>query len=326
MDLLPTEEQTEITSTIRTVLADQFPLNLLDDFAGDASVRANMWQQFGELGWFSLGLAEASGGVGYGPAEESLLFRELGRAAAPGPFLAQVIGVHLAADRGDERLSGLVAGSMIAGWAEHIADDRWLLQHHGTAGVFVANCAGGLALVDPIGFADVTTMASLDPLTPLARATMSLDAATFDARHATRTQVLLAAHLAGIAQATAEQSTEYAKVRHQFGQPVGGFQAVKHRCADMATRGEVAAAQVLWAALSLSGETTDAMAHALAARVVANQAAITNSQVNVQNHGGIGFTWEHTAHRYVTRARLDAQMAGGIRSAQHLLLAQLTPS
>ena len=141
-----------------------------------------------------------------------------------------------------------------------------------------------------------------------------------------RANVLLAASLAGIALATTEQSVEYGKVRHQFGQPVGGFQAVKHRCADMAARAEVAVSQVYWAALCLDGNSADASAHSLAARVVANQAAVTNSQVNVQNHGGIGFTWEHSAHRYVTRARLWTHLLGGLPGAQRALLAEPTPT
>jgi alkylation response protein AidB-like acyl-CoA dehydrogenase len=333
MDLLPTDEQTEITDTIATVLADRFPLNLLD--SQDGSIDADQWRQFGELGWFSLGLAEDQGGVGYGAAEEALLFRELGKALAPGPFLAQVVAAHLAAAAGTpagiaagENLAGLIGGEIIAGWAERTGENTWLLLHQPQADVLVASDRNGLRLVGPESFEGVETIPSLDPLTPLA--TARSEGGTVgdpsEGATATRAQVLLGASLAGIALATTEQSVEYGKVRHQFGQPVGGFQAVKHRCADMAARSEVAISQVYWAALCVDGSAADAPAHALAARVVANQAAISNAQVNVQNHGGIGFTWEHSAHRYVTRARLWGQLLGGLSGAQRDLLAQPTPS
>src|SRR5262249_32865507 len=98
-----------------------------------------------------------------------------------------------------------------------------------------------------------------------------------------------------------------------FGQPVGGFQAVKHRCADMAVRSEAALTQVHYAALSLRDGTADAAFQVEAAAVVAAKGALDNAEINVQNHGGIGFTWEHTAHRYVTRARVLTAIGGGLR-------------
>jgi alkylation response protein AidB-like acyl-CoA dehydrogenase len=131
--------------------------------------------------------------------------------------------------------------------------------------------------------------------------------------------------LAGMAQATTDQSVGYAKDREQFGQPVGGFQAVKHRCADMAIQSEVANCQVLYAALALRDGLDDGPFHAHAARVVAARAAIANSQVNVQNHGGIGFTWEHTAHRFVTRAQVRTRTAGNRFSHLDELLEQNAP-
>ena len=340
MDLLPTEEQQEITETIATVLEDRFPLNLLEQHDGGAPVDHGHWRQFGELGWFSLGIPEALGGVGYGAAEESLLFRELGRSIAPGPFLAQVLAAHLASDAQQSAsstvgLAELIAGDRIAGWAERTGENGWLLLNPAQADVFVASDSAGLRLVDADRFENLEAIPSLDPLTPLAIASTAtataatataVSAATAAGSTLVRANVLLAASLAGIALATTDQSVEYGKVRHQFGQPVGGFQAVKHRCADMAARAEVAVSQVYWAALCQDGNAADASAHALAARVVANQAAVTNSQVNVQNHGGIGFTWEHSAHRYVTRARLWTHLLGGLPGAQRALLAEPTPT
>ena len=138
--------------------------------------------------------------------------------------------------------------------------------------------------------------------------------------------LLTAALLAGIAEAVTEQSVSYAKDREQFGQPIGGFQAVKHRCADMATRAEVANGQLVYAALAVRDGRPDAAFHAHAARVVAAQGAIANAQINIQNHGGIGFTWEHTAHRFLTKARVVANCLGTTASHQAQLLAEPAPA
>jgi alkylation response protein AidB-like acyl-CoA dehydrogenase len=141
-----------------------------------------------------------------------------------------------------------------------------------------------------------------------------------------RATVLVAAELAGIATATAEQSTQYAKDREQFGVPVGSFQAVKHRCADMAVRAEAATSLVRYAALAVRDGLPDAAFHADAARAVAARNAIENAQINVQNHGGIGFTWEHTAHRYVTRAQVRSRTLGTLRDSLDSLLGQPSPA
>jgi alkylation response protein AidB-like acyl-CoA dehydrogenase len=132
--------------------------------------------------------------------------------------------------------------------------------------------------------------------------------------------------MAGLAEATCAMSVEYAKEREQFGQPIGSFQAVKHRCADMAARAEAAITQTRWAALTVDASGPDGAFEVEAARVMATRAALTNSEVNVQNHGGIGFTWEHPAHRYVTRARLLELTGGSLADHQAKLLTAPTPA
>jgi alkylation response protein AidB-like acyl-CoA dehydrogenase len=173
-------------------------------------------------------------------------------------------------------------------------------------------------------------MPSLDLLVPTAIGTVSGAPALCHLDDASalrlRATVLVAAELAGIATATAEQSTQYGKDREQFGQPVGAFQAVKHRCADMAVRAEAATSLVRYAALAVRDGLPDAAFHAYAARAVAARSAVENAQINVQNHGGIGFTWEHTAHRYVTRAQVRARTVGTLRDSLDGLLEQPSPA
>jgi alkylation response protein AidB-like acyl-CoA dehydrogenase len=116
--------------------------------------------------------------------------------------------------------------------------------------------------------------------------------------------VLAAAEALGVAERAAEMSVDYAKVRQQFGKPIGTFQAIKHRCADMAVRAEVARSSVTYAAVALAEGADGVARHVAMAKVLATGAAIGNATDNIQNHGGMGYTWESDAHLYLKRARL----------------------
>lgn len=322
MDLLPTPEQDEIVASVRAVLAGH---HTVGEPLGD-----DLWHAAVEQGWFTLGVAESAGGVGYSIVEEVLLFRELGRAAVPGPFLSTSLAAHLAAAHGAaELVHDIAAGDARVALVERHGDIAWhaldapgathfLVIDDTTASVMPREVAAFLA--EEPGF---------DPLTPLAigvlAETTPIVSAPIDRSFQLSATVLTAAILAGLAAATTEQSVAYAKDRQQFGQPIGGFQAVKHRCADMAARAEIADTELVYAALAVRDGRADAGFHAHAARIVAAQAAITNSQVNIQNHGGIGFTWEHSAHRFVTRARIVANCLGTTFSHQAALLAEPAP-
>jgi hypothetical protein len=133
-------------------------------------------------------------------------------------------------------------------------------------------------------------------------------------------RVLVATMLVGIAEQTRDMSVEYAKTRVQYGKPIGAFQAVKHRCADMAIRAQGAWDLTAVAALRLDTADDRAAPTAAAAKTVAVSAAITNAADNIQNHGAIGFTAEHEAHRYLKRARLLEPLCG----APTALTAELT--
>lgn len=315
MDLLPTPEQDEIVATVRAQLAQDFDLHRLAARDGaDEVVDPVLWRRCAELGWFGLGLSEALGGVGYGLVEEALLFSELGAHATPGPFLPAVLGARLAALAGaPEVAASILAGEDVVALAQPVrpGDGEVVVTDHHGARWWMVLAEGRAALVEPTA---VTPLPSLDPLVPLGTATLegAREIACLDdaATLILRGTVLVAAELAGIATATARQSTEYGKDREQFGRPIGSFQAVKHRCADMAVRAEAATSLVRYASLALADGLPDAAFHVHAARVVAGAAALDNARVNVQNHGGIGFTWEHTAHRYVTRAEVRSRTLG----------------
>jgi hypothetical protein len=243
-------------------------------------------------------------------AEEALLFRELGRALAPGPFLGQVLAVHAAA-AGDLR-ADLAAGTAVAGLAEPtVAGERFRLIDAAGADVLAVVTADGVVLVDAGTAKDREARPGLDPSVTVEVASLDPPAVPPAAGElAARGQVLVAAMLAGICEATRDESAAYAKVREQFGKPIGAFQAVKHRCADMAVRAEAAGGLTFLAALSLQAGTPDAPALVRLAKALAGEHAIANAADDIQNHGGTGFTADCPAHRYLARANLLATLLG----------------
>ncbi len=123
--------------------------------------------------------------------------------------------------------------------------------------------------------------------------------------------VLTAALQVGSAAWTTELAVEYAKQRRQFGRPIGGFQAVKHLCADMAVRTELARCAVHAAAVTVDQpDVGDAEMAAAGAKLLADEAAVTNGRSCIQVHGGMGFTWEIPAHLAYKRARVLALQFG----------------
>ncbi|WP_433798504.1 acyl-CoA dehydrogenase family protein [Actinomycetospora sp. CA-084318] len=136
------------------------------------------------------------------------------------------------------------------------------------------------------------------------------DAREVIARVLERGRAALAAEQTGGAAAALELSTSYAADRVQFGRPIATFQAVKHRCADMAVRVEAARSASWWAAAALAEDSAEAPAAVATAALVCSEAYSWVAAETVQVHGGIGFTWEHVAHLHVRRAAADAVLLG----------------
>jgi alkylation response protein AidB-like acyl-CoA dehydrogenase len=123
--------------------------------------------------------------------------------------------------------------------------------------------------------------------------------------------VALAAEQAGGARRCLEMSTGYARTRFQFGRPIGSFQAVKHKCADMLVRVELAEATAREAARLTAEAAPESAVAAATAHVICSQAYMFAATENIQVHGGIGFTWEHPAHLYFRRAKSSELLFGG---------------
>ena len=135
--------------------------------------------------------------------------------------------------------------------------------------------------------------------------------------------VALAAEQVGGARRCLELSVEYAKVRHQFGRPIGSFQAIKHRCADMLVRVESARAAAYYAAWAAAEESNELPAVASLARAYCSEAYSWVAGETIQVHGGIGFTWEHDAHLYFKRAKASELLLGDPAHHRELLLQRI---
>jgi alkylation response protein AidB-like acyl-CoA dehydrogenase len=179
----------------------------------------------------------------------------------------------------------------------------------------------GLAVVDPATLDAVAVERSLDPLTPLWRVDHLPAGEPAGGPGDTvvwrrDASVLGGALLVGLAAATVDLAVAYAKERQQFGKPIGSFQAVKHLCADMLVRAEVARAAVHAAAVTIDQpDVGDAVRAAAGAGLLAVEAAMANGKSCIQVYGGMGFTWEVPAHLYLMRARV---LAGALEGTDAL--------
>lgn len=326
MDLALSGDQRSIVASVVDVIDDLMPIEKVREVAGgDRAPLDALWSKAAELGWFGLGLDEKHGGSGFGLVDEALLFKEVGRGAVPGPFLATVLAARVAARGGAADVaSALLDGRARAGLAVPVMGDTvrlvgasdtdyLLVVHETVAGLFAASAAS-----------DRTSLAGLDPLTSREQAALAGDplavVAAADDPISARGSVLVSAMLTGIAEAARDMSVGYAKTREQFGSPIGAFQAVKHRCADMAVWAALSGAQLVFAALSVDEGAADVAAQVAAARVVAERAALDNVRETVQVHGGIGVTWECDVHLHLKRVHALRELFGGEAAQRSKLL------
>ncbi|MFF8276870.1 acyl-CoA dehydrogenase family protein [Streptomyces lateritius] len=286
MDFRLTEDQQALKAGVRALLERRFDRQALRAAveAGGTLDRA-LWRELGVAGFFALRLPEEQGGVGLGLPEAVLLFEEAGRALLPGPLIA----THLAA--GD--VPGAAEGKTVVTRPDGALVD-WLDE----ADVVVeesVGAGGGRESVEVVR-RRAEPVRSVDPLTPLHR----LPAAGPGPVPADAI-LLAAAEQLGSAARTTETAVQHARERAQFGQPIGAFQAVKHLCAEMLVRTEVARAAVYAAAV-----TADPVEIA-GAKLLADEAAVRCARDCLQVHGGMGFTWEADVHLHLKRAWVRAE-------------------
>jgi alkylation response protein AidB-like acyl-CoA dehydrogenase len=328
MDFRVSDAQHELAEGIRTMLAGRLPLQRIRAREGEERVMdADDWAALGDTGVFALTLPEPAG-TGLALADAAVVFEELGRALVPGPL----VGTFLAATR--DLVPGAAEGrAMVGVLAGSDEGPPWLVEHLSSlqAAFFLpgGGIDGGQSLMTTINEAPTAqrVTAPLDPLTPLWQLSVLPACSSLDdpEQELFRDGAILTAALqVGHAAETLDLAVAYAKEREQFGKPIGSFQAIQHLCADMLVRAEVARAavhaaacladapDVLEAEASAAGSTPLAwQQRAVAgAKLLADEAAITNARVAIQVHGGMGYTWEVPLHLHLKRSRLLATTFG----------------
>ncbi|WP_319455802.1 MULTISPECIES: acyl-CoA dehydrogenase [unclassified Mycobacterium] len=293
------------------------------------------WKAAAEQGLQGVHLSETVGGQGFGILELAIVLAEFGYGAVPGPFVPSAIASALisANDPEDKRLEGLASGDVIAAYA---IDSGLTATRQGSGLVIrgevraVPAAAQAALLVLPVAIdsgeewvvldaevLEIEPVASVDPLRPVAHVRANAVEVGDDrvlanlsrARARALMSTLLSAECVGVARWATDTAAEYAKIREQFGRPIGQFQAIKHKCAGMIAETERATGAVWDAARAIDEDDSFEFAAAVAA-TLAPVAAQHCTQDCIQVHGGIGFTWEHDAGVYYRRAIVLAACFG----------------
>src|SRR5580693_591227 len=338
MGIALTDDHRELAEVARGFLTSQkarsAARSLLD---APEEARPPFWQGIAELGWLGLHIDEEYGGSGYGLPELVVVIDELGRAVAPGPFVPTVIASAVIAKDGTAEqksrlLPGLIDGTVTAGIGldgqvrlnDGVADGEAGVVLGAGLGDLLLIAAGDDVLVVERGRSGVSVEVpeNFDPTrrsgrVRLQNVTVSADDILPGARESAlaRARTLLAAEAVGGAADCVESAVDYAKVRQQFGRTIATFQAVKHHCANMVVAAESAIAAVWDASRAAAEDSSEDEAQfrliAAAAAALAFPAYARNAELNIQVHGGIGFTWEHDAHLHLRRALVTAALLGG---------------
>jgi alkylation response protein AidB-like acyl-CoA dehydrogenase len=310
--------------------------------AAGTDVDDKLWRRGAELGWTGLAVPEEDGGAGQGLVELCLVAEELGRAAAPGPFTDSALtGLALARFGQPELLAALAGGDLKCSLACHgpatgrpdgddlvlsgratavqsAAAADWLLvmvavpSGAGDAGRRLALVERAAVAVEPRRTLDETRRwydVVLDGVRVPAADVIAAD----DAQVQWLTDaaaVLSAADSLGAGERLLEMTVSYVKVREQFGRPIGSFQSVKHKVADMLTTLKGARAATYYAAMALDAGLADATVAASVAKAFTAEGVAALAGEALQTHGGIGFTWEHDLHLYLRRVKVNEMLYG----------------
>ena len=336
MALALTEEHAQLADSVRAWAQRNSPADAVrtaadSDDSGSARYHDALGPSLAEQGLLGLHVPEADGGQGFGLTELSIAVEELGRALVPGNFVPTVLAsaVLVAAGATGKLVATLVDGSRngaVALTANMLAEagPNGTLTINGTASPVLGAPGADLVIMpvrpdtDTIWLAvdaaslEIIPIDGLDRTRQLGRV-LATDVVVPPDRQLTALKLdsvadlaaaILGAEAVGIADWAVQTATDYAKLRHQFGRPIGQFQAVKHRCARMLVAAEQAAAVVWDSARALDDSAADAGREfaAAAAGALAADAAVSCVHECIQTLGGIGYTWEHDAHLYYRRA------------------------
>ncbi len=319
-------------------------------FDGDDSVAGELWSGLGDLGVTALLVPEGCGGAGASAREAAVVLTELGRHAAPAPYLSSAVVAttalaHLetggpAGEVLGELAAGAVAALVVPATAHRAGDVAPLALHddgrlsgavRSVPGV-LGGAPASLLLVPvveagspalrlvrlPADGVDLTAVVGLDMTTPLADVTLDHapssalpgDASAAVAEALRVGAALAAADLAGNAAWALETTVAYLGGRRQFGRVVGGYQALKHRLADLYVQVESATAASRYATAAVAEDHPEADVAIAVAKSWCSEVAVLATEEAVQLHGGLGMTWEHPCHLHLKRAKAGALLLG----------------
>jgi alkylation response protein AidB-like acyl-CoA dehydrogenase len=317
MDFAFNDEQREIKSTARDFIASRFKPEKVRELAeSDGPYDDGLWKEMCDLGWPGIAIAEEHGGQGLGVVELVIIQEELGYGLAPSPLISNAAaGAVIELAGSDEQksrwLPGIASGEQ-RGAAAFTAEEEPVVGAAGGAEVIVLSAPPDGARLLEAGDVSLERLNLIDTTRAYYRA--SADGgedlpgdvgAAYDVP-----VVALAAELVGHAQRALDMAVEYAKERHQFDRPIGAYQAVSHRLADMLWEVEEARSLTYYAAWAADAQPETLPLAASMAKARASDAATNVTHNAIQTFGGIGFTWEHDIHFFLKRARVSAQLLG----------------
>jgi alkylation response protein AidB-like acyl-CoA dehydrogenase len=323
MDFGLTDDQREIQRTARDLLGERAKPERVREHAESARVDTELWRELRELGWPGIAISEEHGGQGLGMIELSILCEELGRCLAPVPFLpsamaASVIEHGGSAEQRARWLGGLASGETVGALGAAVDGAAELVVGGAEADVIVLVEDDGSARVLAREEADVAPFESIDPTRSAARVSTG-SSPTHPAGELLadgcaglgRALVAVSSELVGVCDRALAMTVEYVKERKQFGVPVGSYQAVSHRCAQMLLETEKARSTAAFAAWTADADPERLAEAAAMAKACASDAGREVTASAIQAHGGIGFTWEADVHWLYKRAQIDATLLGG---------------
>ncbi len=356
------DDQRMLRDQARRFLLDKSPPEVVrQTLEGEQPFDRDLWAQFGEMGWIGAAIPEEYGGSGMGHLELCVLAEELGRALAPTPFASSVyLGAEALLTAGSEEqkqgyLPDLAAGKVIwclalsegpqpateknitasvadgklSGEKIPVADgdiaDRAIVvaKDGGTAGLYIVDLNGDGVQREMVNTMDPTRSQAKLSFSGAPAEKLGGEGWPLLERIQDRAAVLMAFEQVGGAQACLEMAKEYALGRFAFGRPIAGYQAIKHRLADMYIQIELARSNSYYGAWALSTDAAELPVAAATARVSANEAYHFASKENIQIHGGMGFTWEFNCHLYYRRSRQLAMVLGTQRRWKDRLIRAL---
>ena len=316
MDFAFTDEQQEIKSTARDFLASRFKPEKVRELAESGQTYDEvLWGEMCGLGWPGLAISEDYGGHGLGVVELVILLEEMGFALAPSPFISNAFaGVLIEAAGSDEQkqrwLPGIASGEQRGAAAFTLGEEPIVGAATGAA-LIVLNDGEGARIVEA-SEVELERLPLIDATRAYFRARSDGgDPLPGDIAAAVDTGVVASsAELVGVAARALEMAVAYAKEREQFGRPIGSYQAVSHRLAEMLWDVEEARSLVYYAAWCADANLDALPLAASMAKARASDAACQVTHDAIQTLGGIGFTWEHDIHFFLKRARVSAQLLG----------------